>query len=640
MADLLAIGKSAVAAQQKMLSTTSNNISNVSTQGYVRQRSFTYTNITGYGVGPTLTQRVNNEYQQQEVWRDTSNRAYYETVYNELYPVDQYLSSSSIGMSSSITGVFTALQSAVNNPSSTAERSEAVSKLQDLSVRFNTLNEDITKAQNDNQTKIDEDIQHINDLLANISNYNSAILAARNKEDTETYNLMDQRDAAITELASYIDIRTYPDDDDSNVTLITMASGQSLLLEDGNYAVFEQIAGNPDPSNTQLSYKFVNTKGESGTILNSETIGGELGGLLESRGEIKDVRRQLGQLAISMGDAFNSQNKDGLDLNGEEGKNLFNLFNSQGSNLITTIGDTVTGGSLKVSYVEGSYDKISTDCFYVTADISGMKIYMQDSNGGYTKEISQTDLKNKYGLEFNFTGTGSFFVDPTLQAASTIKLAVDNSESLALAGKYRTTYDSSNKGTGVASIANYSQLLSAVNGGGATIPLTVNATSATGITVGGESFTLKNGEWYNGAGVSLQAKYGIKLEGTVSAGDKFAVGSAVGTDVSGDNSNGLMMCSFESSGVVRNGTSDRVQSFAQRYSTLTGTYGSAVNSANTSLTAAEAKLTQSRSSYESTSSVSLDEEAANLVQYQQYYTAAAKIITASQTIFQALISAV
>ncbi len=632
MADLLAIGKSAVAAQHKMLSTTSNNISNVSTSGYVRQRSSTYTNVTGYGVGPTLTQRINNEYQQQEVWRDTSASAYYQTVYNELSPVDQYLSSSSIGMSSSITNLFTSLQSATNNPSSTAERAEAMSSLNDLAVRFNTLYEDVSKAETDNRTKIEEDVQHVNDLLANIAKYNSAILAAKNKEDTETYNLMDQRDAAITELATYIDIRTYPDDDDSNVTLITMASGQSLLLEDGNYAVFDQVAGNPDPSSTQLCYKFVNSQ-EKGVILNSETIGGELGGLLESREEIKDVKRQLGQLAISMADAFNTQNKEGLDLNGNEGKNLFNIFNSDGSNVITTVSDSSTGGSVKVSYVEGSYDKISTDSFLVKADGSGNnKIYCKDDNGDYTVEVSSTELITNYGLNLTVSGSGSFFIDPTINAASTIDLAVTNSESLALASKYRTSYDTSNSGTGILSISDYSKVNKELN---------ITAVSSTKIQIDGRSFNLQNGDWYcENDGRSLEYEFGLKLEGTISAGDTFSVVSAKGTDVSGDNTNGLLMTAFESGSVIRNSTSSNLQSFAQRYSTLTGTYGSTVNSANTNMTAAEAKLTQSTSSYESTSSVSLDEEAANLVQYQQYYSAAAKIITASQTIFQALINAV
>ena len=69
-------------------------------------------------------------------------------------------------------------------------------------------------------------------------------------------------------------------------------------------------------------------------------------------------------------------------------------------------------------------------------------------------------------------------------------------------------------------------------------------------------------------------------------------------------------------------------------------FGSALNTVDTSRKAADAKLEASTSNYDSNSAVSIDEEATNLVMFQQYYQASAKIITASQTVFNALIQAV
>ena len=73
---------------------------------------------------------------------------------------------------------------------------------------------------------------------------------------------------------------------------------------------------------------------------------------------------------------------------------------------------------------------------------------------------------------------------------------------------------------------------------------------------------------------------------------------------------------------------------------LTSGFGTVVSNAQANATASEAKLAQSTDLYESNTGVSLDEEAANLVKFQQYYQAAARIISASQTVFDALISAV
>ena len=80
--------------------------------------------------------------------------------------------------------------------------------------------------------------------------------------------------------------------------------------------------------------------------------------------------------------------------------------------------------------------------------------------------------------------------------------------------------------------------------------------------------------------------------------------------------------------------------FVERYSLLTSEFGTVVNNASANATASEAKLAQSVAQYENITGVSLDEEAANLVKFQQYYQAAARIISASQTVFDALISAV
>ncbi len=79
--------------------------------------------------------------------------------------------------------------------------------------------------------------------------------------------------------------------------------------------------------------------------------------------------------------------------------------------------------------------------------------------------------------------------------------------------------------------------------------------------------------------------------------------------------------------------------FTEGYASLTSRLGSAVYSADTNLSAAESKMEQTSELYSSESGVNLDEEAANLIMYQQTYQACAKIITASQTIFDALISA-
>ena len=133
--------------------------------------------------------------------------------------------------------------------------------------------------------------------------------------------------------------------------------------------------------------------------------------------------------------------------------------------------------------------------------------------------------------------------------------------------------------------------------------------------------------------------YDITVNGKVFAGDQFNI--EVNSNGIGDNSNGLAMCEMQTADLVASGTSNGVkQTFVERYSLLTSEFGTVVNNASANATASEAKLAQSVAQYENITGVSLDEEAANLVKFQQYYQAAARIISASQTVFDALISAV
>lgn len=79
-------------------------------------------------------------------------------------------------------------------------------------------------------------------------------------------------------------------------------------------------------------------------------------------------------------------------------------------------------------------------------------------------------------------------------------------------------------------------------------------------------------------------------------------------------------------------------SLSRANSNLISTVGSKAKQASDDSTATTAVLAQAKGARDSVSGVSLDEEAANLVKYQQYYTASSQIIKAAQAIFSTLIN--
>ena len=663
---LLSIGKSAVAAQQQMLNTTSNNIANVGTEGYVRQRSQTYTSLLNYGVGETITERLNNTYSQQEVWRDSSISNYYDTVYGQLSSIDKYLSSESTGMSGAILDTLKSLQSAVNDPSSLAQRTEFIGSVNGLVNRFNTLYTDVNNTQQFNTSRIREDIGTVNEIIAKIANLNKAVQATLGEKSSVAYNLQDQRDAAIQELSKYMDIRTYNQKD--GVILVTLSTGHSLVLQDGNHAVLEEVPGKFDYSNSQLNLTYKNSRGDtsSETTLDNTTIGGELGGLLEVRTEIEEVEKSLGQLAIAMADAFNQGNHNGVDLNGNLGGDIFTIapvttLGSNSKSVVTTTvnfgeGANVTTNDFYIEFTDTDYNvytvaRDNAERVPILTGQTATELNLSDYGYGITIKIKFDDVTTKAKGDY-------FFIQPTLAAAFDIKPAITSESQLALASALKAEVEPSNFGKATAVISNIYNTSSIDTTSTGKLELKAGVPASVIIDKYGnyQVFDSNNNPLgvadssCNGVNILAHIQqgetplskiygYDITVNGKVFAGDKFNI--EVNSNGIGDNSNGLAMCEMQTADLVASGTSNGVkQTFVERYSLLTSEFGTVVNNASANATASEAKLAQSVAQYENITGVSLDEEAANLVKFQQYYQAAARIISASQTVFDALISAV
>jgi flagellar hook-associated protein 1 FlgK len=105
---------------------------------------------------------------------------------------------------------------------------------------------------------------------------------------------------------------------------------------------------------------------------------------------------------------------------------------------------------------------------------------------------------------------------------------------------------------------------------------------------------------------------------------------------SGDNGNALALADVANKGVLDNG----VTTVGKSYSQLIAQVGTAGAQANTALDAQQSILDQATSAQQSLSGVNMDEEAANLLRFQQSYAAAAQVINAANTIFDSLLSAV
>ncbi|UTF60809.1 flagellar hook-associated protein FlgK [Gilvimarinus sp. DA14] len=126
----------------------------------------------------------------------------------------------------------------------------------------------------------------------------------------------------------------------------------------------------------------------------------------------------------------------------------------------------------------------------------------------------------------------------------------------------------------------------------------------------------------------------VSIKGQPEAGDIFTID--FNNDASNDNRNGLNFAALETQGTI----GDDSLSFAQAYGRLVEDVGTKSNLSNTNTEASKSLLEQTQALRDSISGVNLDEEAANLIKFEQAYSANARVISVARELFDTLINAI
>lgn len=168
-----------------------------------------------------------------------------------------------------------------------------------------------------------------------------------------------------------------------------------------------------------------------------------------------------------------------------------------------------------------------------------------------------------------------------------------------------------------------------------TDPVTITFTSATTFTVTGATTGTPtiNVPYTSGGAISYNG-WNVAITGTPATGDTFTIGA--NTKGIGDNGNMQQLAALQDALTLGNGT----LGFQGAYGELVANIGSTTQAAGISRDSANTLLQQSIDARDTVSGVNLDEEAANLIKFQQAYQAAAKVIAMSDTLFQTILSVV
>lgn len=647
---LLSIGKSGLLAAQVGLATTGNNITNAGVTGYSRQvaiQSDTPTQDKGFGFVGTGTEvaavrRYYDNFLATQLRNAESTQASLDVYSKQISQIDNLLADPTAGLSPAMQDFFNGVQDATSNPASAASRQAMLSSAESLAARFQGMSARLTEIASGVNGQIVSNVGEINSFARQIAELNNTI-AGLTTDGKAPNDLLDHRDALLTELNKLVKTSVIPGD--NNTLTVQMGTGQPLVV--GNKAFTLGTSTSPtDVSRVTVGYLADN--GGFSALPDRVLTGGQLGGLLEFRnGAMDRAQNSLGQVAAAIAVTFNAQHELGQDQNGALGTAFFgpiNAYVGSNSNNLATSTASVTAVVKDASALTASDYSV---------DFDGTSFSVKRLSDGQVTQINpfpQTEPQVIDGVAYTITGApaanDNFLVRPTYNAAKDFDVLVEDRTKIALAAPISTAAPTTNAGNAKITAgtvdANY-----LAPGNALTAPVTLTFDKATNtlsgfpatqdvtVTVNGTATVYPAGTpsipYTDGASISFGG-VNVAISGTPANLDKFTVGP--NTSGVGDSRNGALLAALQTKNTMDNGNAN----FQTTYAQMVNYVGNKAREAQIGGAAADAAVAQATNAQQSVSGVNLDEEAANLLRYQQAYQASGKVMQVASQLFDTLLS--
>jgi flagellar hook-associated protein 1 FlgK len=627
LSSIFGIDLSALQAFQQAIEVTSNNVANASTPGYDEESIELETALPqdaggfaiGSGVNVAGVQRAYNQAAATQLNTSQSSLGQLTALQNYTSQIDNLFGTTAGGLTTALQTYYSGWSAVADNPNSSAAREALLGDASALAANLNSTSSQLQEMNSDVNTRITADVNQINSIGTQISKLNTQIAQSSGSGQAPN-QLLDQRDELVSNLSQLTGVTTTSNSDGSiNVYL---GNGQPLVLDQNTY----QLSTVPNQFNaSQLE---VASTASDGASISSSITSGDLGGLLSARTQAIDpALNQLGQIATAVAQSANTQQASGLDLNGQLGSALFSVgapvatsssANTDATTASVTISNVgaLTSDNYLLSYQGGTYT--------LTDAATGANVALTGA-GTSTSPLTASSV----GLSIVLSGTPAsgdqFLVQPTAQAAGTIGVALTDPSGLAAAGAIQTSASDTNTGSAIISAGS---VVDAAN------PALLNTTTIQFLTPttysvnGAGSFA-----YTSGGNVDLNG-WQVQISGTPAAGDTFTVQSNAGG--TGDNTNALAAANQQTTGVLSNGTI----SISGAVGALISGAGALAQQVNTATTAQTAVNTQAQTNVQSISGVNLDEEAANLMQWQQAYQASAQALSVANGLFTTFLDSI
>ena len=320
---------------------TGQNLANVNTTGYSRQRVVisespdvtTSIGPEGTGTNATSIQQVVSSLLNNQIQSQSSTSGYWNAQQSSLQSaqnaLDEFLngsggttsassttnSTTDSGLSGQLSSLFNAFQSMATSPTSVSARQAVIGQAQTVAASFNNINTQLNNVKSSLNTSLSNDVTSANQLLSQIATLNQQISSAQFSGGNAN-DLSDEREQDLENLSQLTNITTSTG---SNGVVNVTVGGQAMVLGNTVNDLFQTY----DPGNGGLLVRTANAG------VNLTLTGGSMQGTIDARdGTLANLQNGVNTLASSLITQVNTIHSGGYGLTGTTGNNFFNGTNA------------------------------------------------------------------------------------------------------------------------------------------------------------------------------------------------------------------------------------------------------------------------------------------------------------------------
>ncbi|MCX7960540.1 MAG: flagellar hook-associated protein FlgK [Burkholderiales bacterium] len=627
---IFGIATSGIAAARAGLATTAHNVANVNTEGFSRQHVVQTTPVPAYsgagylgaGVAVQTVRRAWNELLATQARAAESRATAAAELAARLRTLDDLVADPQAGLAPALQAFFGGLNELAAHPADSAARHALVARAEALAARLRGLDARMTELRARANRQIEESVAEVNAAAARIAELNRRILeAASVGARTQPPNdLLDERDRLLRALAREVGATAVAQSDGS--LNVFVGGGGALVVGANAY----RLAARPDPEWPQNVAVVLEAGAVPVALRAADLAGGRLGAIVEFRDtDLAGARAALGRIAIALAAQVNDRHRLGQDLDGAPGAAFFAVAAPQVAARATNAGDAELSATL------ADASALRASAYRVLWDGAAWQVErLADGTRWSFATLPQTVDGVTLALAAGTPAAGdSFRIEPTAAGAAEFALLVREPRRIAAALPIRAASAPANAGSAtVAALA--------VDGPPPPDPnlaqtVTITFTGPNTFDVSGVGTGDPSGLAYtSGAPIRFNG-WTLAIAGAPAAGDVFVVEANAGGI--GDNRNALALAALQSARGIEAGAA----TYGEAWSALVGAVGSRARELQVNEEALGRLAAHAEADRQTLSGVNLDEEAANLLRYQQAWQASAKALAVAEALFATLL---